>query len=105
MAPDFAAGVVTTICGTPAAAAYADKRAAYDRFGHQGVQGAGGAGSAPGYTDLSDILGEFFGMSGDMFGGGRRRGGPQRGDDLRYDLEIEFERAIFGMMAEIQVTP
>jgi molecular chaperone DnaJ len=78
------------------------KRSAYDRFGHQGVQGAGGAGfDGAGFTDLSDILGEFFGM-GDMFGGGRRRGGPQRGDDLRYDLEIEFERAVFGMTAEIQ---
>jgi molecular chaperone DnaJ len=76
------------------------KRSAYDRFGHQGVQGVGSDGA--GYTDLSDILGDFFGL-GDMFGGGgRRRGGPQRGDDLRYDLEIEFEKAVFGMTAEIQ---
>src|SRR5580692_3918089 len=76
------------------------KRSAYDRFGHQGVQGAGSDGA--GFTDLSDILGEFFGL-GDMFGGGgRRRGGPQRGDDLRYDLEIDFEKAVFGMTAEIQ---
>jgi molecular chaperone DnaJ len=79
------------------------KRSAYDRFGHQGVQGAGGSGfEAGGFTDLSDVLGEFFGL-GDMFGGGgRRRGGPQRGDDLRFDLEIDFEKAVFGMTAEIQ---
>ncbi len=77
------------------------KRSAYDRFGHQGVQGAAGFDGA-GFTDLSDILGDFFGL-GDMFGaGGRRRSGPQRGDDLRYDLEIEFEQAVFGMAAEIQ---
>ena len=76
------------------------KRSAYDRFGHQGVQGAGGFDGA-GFTDLSDILGDFFGL-GDMFGGARRRSGPQRGDDLRYDLEIEFEQSVFGMAAEIQ---
>ena len=81
----------------------AQKRAAYDRFGHQAVQGAGGAGFDPNqFTDFSDILGEFFGL-GDLFGGGgRRRSGPQRGEDLRYDLEIDFENAVFGMTAEIQ---
>jgi molecular chaperone DnaJ len=76
------------------------KRSAYDRFGHQAVQGSGGAGFDPN-IDLGDILGEFFGLDG-MFGGGRRRSGPQRGEDLRYDLEIEFENAVFGMAAEIQ---
>jgi len=80
----------------------AQKRAAYDRFGHQAVQGAGGAGFDPNqFTDFSDILGEFFGL-GDLFGGGqRRRNTPQRGEDLRYDLEIDFENAVFGMTAEI----
>jgi molecular chaperone DnaJ len=63
------------------------KRSAYDRFGHQAVQGAGGGGFDASQTDFSDILGEFFGL-GDLFGGGgRRRSGPQRGEDLRYDLE------------------
>ncbi len=78
------------------------KRAAYDRFGHQGVQGAG-AGFDPSSVDFSDILGEFFGL-GDLFGGGgaRRRGGPQRGEDLRYDMEISFEDAVFGKTIEIQ---
>jgi molecular chaperone DnaJ len=77
------------------------KRAAYDRFGHQGVAGAGAAGFDPNsFTDFSDILGEFFGF-GDLFGGGRRRNGPQRGEDLRYDLEIDFEDAVFGKTVEI----
>jgi len=76
------------------------KRSAYDRFGHQAVQGAGGF--DPSSVDFSDILGEFFGL-GDLFGGGgRRRGGPQRGEDLRYDMEIGFEDAVFGKTIEIQ---
>ena len=80
------------------------KRAAYDRFGHQGVQGAGGAGFDPSqFTDFSDIIGEMFGF-GDVFGGGgRRRNRAQRGEDLRYDLHIEFNDAVNGMTAEIQV--
>jgi molecular chaperone DnaJ len=80
------------------------KRAAYDRFGHQAVAGAGAGGFDPNnFTDFSDILGEFFGF-GDLFGGGgaRRRSGPQRGEDLRYDLEIDFEDAVFGKTVEIQ---
>jgi molecular chaperone DnaJ len=95
-----------------AAEAYAvladpDKRAAYDRFGHQGVnQGPGGAGFDPSvfndFGDFADILGGMFGF-GDMFGGGRRRGGPQRGADLRYDLEIAFEEAAKGTETSIQI--
>jgi len=77
------------------------KRSAYDRFGHQAVQGAAGNGFDPSQVDLSDILGEFFGL-GDMFGGGRRRSGPQRGEDLRYDLAIDFEDAVFGTTVDIQ---
>src|SRR3954463_4668270 len=66
------------------------KRAAYDRYGHAGVQsGAGGGlGFAPSaFQDFSDILGVFFGC-GDLLGGGggaRRRNRAQRGDDVRYD--------------------
>jgi molecular chaperone DnaJ len=82
------------------------KRAAYDRYGHAGLQGsAGGTGgfSPDAFADFSDILGDFFGF-GDLFGGGgRRRTRAQRGEDVRYDLEIEFEEAIFGMTAKIQV--
>lgn len=84
----------------------AQKRAAYDRYGHAGLQGAGAAsqGFDPGaFSDFSDILGDFFGF-GDLFGGGgRRRNRAQRGEDVRYDLEISFEEAVFGMSAEIQV--
>jgi molecular chaperone DnaJ len=80
------------------------KRAAYDRYGHAAVQGAGQGGFSPDtFADFSDILGDFFGF-GDLFGGGgRRRTRAQRGEDVRYDLEISFEEAIFGMSAEIQV--
>lgn len=82
----------------------AQKRAAYDRFGHAGLQGAAGGGFDPNqFADFGDILGDFFGF-GDLFGGGRRRrGGAERGEDVRYDLEISFEEAVFGLNAEIQV--
>lgn len=85
----------------------AQKRAAYDRFGHAGVnQGAGaGAGFDPSvfndFGDFADILGGMFGF-GDVFGG-RRRSGPQRGADLRYDLEIAFEEAAKGTETTIQI--
>lgn len=84
----------------------AQKRAAYDRYGHAGLQGAaGGAGFNPeAFTDFSDILGNFFDL-GDLFGagGGRRRSRAQRGEDVRYDLELSFEEAVFGMTADVQV--
>ena len=57
------------------------------------------------FADFSDILGDFFGF-GDLFGGGggrRRSRRAQRGEDLRYDLEIRFQEAVFGMSADIQV--
>ena len=72
-----------------------DKRAAYDRFGHAGVQGGPGGGGFGGGADaFSDIFGDVF---GDIFGGARR-GGRQvfRGADLRYDLELDLEQAVFG---------
>src|SRR6478672_10656251 len=73
----------------------AQKRAAYDRFGHQGV-GAGSPGFDPGFSNIEDIF-DIFGF-GDMFGGqGRgRRTSVQRGSDLRYDLEITLEDAASG---------
>src|SRR5579863_6085310 len=82
------------------------KRAAYDRYGHQGLQGMGAQGFDPNsFTDFGDILGDLFGF-GDVFGGGRRAGGrnrAQRGEDLRYDLEMSLEDAIRGLSVEIQV--
>lgn len=82
-----------------------DKRAAYDRFGHASTNGGfGGQGPfAGGAVDLSDIFGDLF---GEMFGGGggQRRGSRvQRGEDLRFDLTIEFEDAIFGKEIEIKL--
>jgi molecular chaperone DnaJ len=66
----------------------AQKRAAYDRYGHQGVSGA--AGGPPGFDpetfgDFSDILGDFFGF-GDLFGGGRRGGGVLGAERVHDDL-------------------
>jgi len=95
-----------------AAEAYAvladrDKRSAYDRFGHAGVSTQGGGGFDPtvfqGFEDIFGGLGDIFGF-GDVFGGGgRRRGGPQRGSDLRYDLEISFLEAAKGVETSIQI--
>lgn len=78
------------------------KRSAYDRYGHAGVSAAAGNPFEGGFPDISEIFGDFF--FGDMFGGGGRgRGRAQRGEDLRYDLEMTFEDAVRGMSAEIQV--
>jgi len=73
----------------------ADKRAAYDRFGHAGVQGNQGGGSGFGGADFNDIFGDVF---GDIFGAGRRGGRSQvfRGADLRYELELSLEQAVAG---------
>jgi molecular chaperone DnaJ len=83
----------------------ADKRSRYDRFGHAGVSGQSGAGFDPSvfseFGDFADILGGMFGF-GDLFGA-RRPGGPQRGADLRYDLEISFEEAARGTETTIQI--
>jgi molecular chaperone DnaJ len=82
------------------------KRAAYDRFGHAGVNGgAGGFGPGAGFRDAGDIFSEVFGdVFGEMFGGGgRRSSGPARGQDLRYDLEISLEQAFTGADVEIKV--
>lgn len=83
----------------------ADKRRAFDRFGHAGVSGAAAAGGGIDPTifsefgDFADILGNMFG-----FGGGRSRaGGPQRGADLRYDLEITFDEAARGTETAIKI--
>jgi molecular chaperone DnaJ len=78
-----------------------EKRSVYDRFGHAGLGGAGGAGFDA--TDLGDIFGDFFGL-GEIFGGGaRRRSRTQRGADLREDITMEFEDAVFGTEAKVTV--
>src|SRR3989442_13258727 len=83
-----------------------DKRARYDRFGHAGMQGFSGVDPEI-FSDFSDILGDFFGF-GDIFGssrGGGRRNYAQRGADLRYDLKISFEEAVFGGETKDPVPP
>ena len=83
-----------------------NKRATYDRFGEDGLKNAGFDTSGPfagGFGDLNEIFNSFFGGMGFGFGGGRvDPNAPQRGDDLRLDIEIEFEEAIFGVNKEIK---
>ncbi|HEY0102953.1 MAG TPA: molecular chaperone DnaJ, partial [Brevundimonas sp.] len=85
------------------------KRAAYDRFGHAGVNGGGGGnpfGQGQGFADVNDIFSQVFGEAfGDVFGGRGpgRQGGPRRGSDLRYDLEITLEQAYKGADVDISV--
>jgi molecular chaperone DnaJ len=82
------------------------KRAAYDRFGHAAFENGGGMNGFSGdfTASMSDIFDNIF---GDMMGGGRRgaqnRGGRERGQDLRYNMEITLEEAFSGKTAEIVV--
>ena len=79
------------------------KRAAYDRYGHAGVDGSAGGGGGAGAGNFSDIFGDVF---GDIFGGaGGGRGGSRsnRGSDLRYTLELDLEDAVKGTTVEIRV--
>ena len=88
----------------------AEKRAAYDRFGHAAFQGPGagarGPAGAGGFHDPFDIFREVFGQGGggifeEMFGGGGGREQGKDGADLRYDLEITLEEAARGVEKEI----
>ncbi|MDD5276913.1 MAG: molecular chaperone DnaJ [Methylovulum sp.] len=82
------------------------KRAAYDQFGHAGVDPSMGGrpggfgGNAEGFSDIfGDVFGDIFGGGG----GGRGRGGAQRGSDLRYNLEITLEEAVAGTEQKIRI--
>ena len=80
------------------------KRAAYDRFGHEAFKqgmsgGGGGAGAGAGFSDLGDIFETIFGSA---FGGGGRQQ-QRRGADLRYDMEINLDEAFHGKQAEIEI--
>ena len=84
----------------------ADKRAAYDRFGHAGVNGAGSpfAGGSPFQQgDLGDIFGDLFGEMFNMGGSGRRASRQQRGRDLQFNMKLAFEEAAFGVEREITI--
>lgn len=78
-----------------------EKRANYDRFGHAGVNGQGFGGfegfSGTDFGGLGDIFDMFFG------GGGRSRRGPEKGPDLKVELEVSFEEAAFGLEKDIRV--
>ncbi|MFN0303325.1 MAG: molecular chaperone DnaJ [Burkholderiales bacterium] len=79
------------------------KRAAYDRFGHAGVDQQSGGQGGPGFSNFSDAFGDIF---GDIFGGGARGGGRSnvyRGADLRYNLEITLEQAAHGTDTKIRI--
>lgn len=92
-----------------------EKRPVYDQYGPDAFAGAarGFSGGAGGFHDPFEIFREVFGGAGgsifeEFFGGGdprgrARRGGPQRGSDLRYEMEISFEEAVFGAEKEIKI--
>jgi molecular chaperone DnaJ len=83
----------------------AEKRRAYDRFGHAGV-GAGAPGGFQDFGDLGNFTDLFDDLFGDLFGGrrgGRRRGRGQRGADLRYNLEIELSDVLEGLEPTIKI--
>jgi molecular chaperone DnaJ len=99
----------------------ANKRQRYDQLGHEAFTSTGGngfggfgGGAGGGFRDPMDIFSQFFGGGSggsfsfeDLFGGGRRRhdpNAPQQGNDLRCDIEIAFEDAVFGATREISVT-
>ncbi len=82
-----------------------DTRARYDQFGEAGLGGAAGMpdmGDMGGFADLFETFFNGFGGQGPQSSRNQRRG-PQQGDDLRYDLNIEFKQAIFGEQREIKI--
>jgi len=82
-----------------------EKRARYDRYGHAGVDPqAAGSGGFGGFGDIFEDIFDIFGGGGFSSGSSQsRRQGPSKGSDLRYDLNIEFRDAVFGVEKEIQI--
>jgi molecular chaperone DnaJ len=80
------------------------KRAAYDRFGHAGLGAAGFDGNPFGAQDIGDIFGDLFGEMFNIGGSGRRSTSRvQKGRDIRHDLTIEFEEAVFGKETRVTI--
>lgn len=84
-----------------------DKRSVYDRYGEDGLNNAGYGSGGPfagGFGDLNDIFNSFFGGFGG-FGGGYTQdpNAPQQGEDLRVDIELDFEQAVFGVEKEVTI--
>lgn len=81
-----------------------DKRAVFDRYGHAGLGAQGFQGNPfAGGVDIGDIFGDLFGEMFSMGGASQRTSRQNRGDDLRFDLAIDFEDAVFGIQKEVRI--
>jgi len=83
-----------------------DKRSRYDRFGHAGVDGqAGGFGGQGfgGFGDIFDDIFDIFGGSGGGFSSGSKKAGPMRGADIKQNINLKFEEAVFGTEKEVEI--
>jgi len=81
-----------------------ERRRIYDRFGHDGLDQSRYSTGA-GFSSVEDIFGQFSDIFGDVFGfAGTRKKGPKRGRDIRHELELEFEEAIFGASKSFALT-
>lgn len=84
-----------------------DKRRQYDQFGHAAFEGGAGGGGFD-FNDMGDIFGSFGDIFGDLFGGGfgggrRANNGPMKGANVRTQVRITFEEAVFGCKKEIDM--
>jgi molecular chaperone DnaJ len=77
----------------------AERRAAYDRYGHEGLRSGGYAPNFDGFGSISDLFDAFFGGS---FGGGSRPGGPRQGEDIALQLQVDFDVAYRGGKVEVR---
>ncbi|MDD2446359.1 MAG: molecular chaperone DnaJ [Tissierellia bacterium] len=80
-----------------------NKRARYDRYGESGVNGNNAGSGFGGFNDIFDDIFDIFGGGSSGGNAQRRKNGPVRGSDLRYELKLEFEEAVFGAEKEIQI--
>lgn len=79
-----------------------DKRSRYDRYGHAGVDPQAGNGDFGGFGDIFEDIFDIFGGGFGGYSQGARKNGPSKGTDLRYNLNLEFREAVFGVEKEIQ---
>jgi molecular chaperone DnaJ len=77
-----------------------ERRATFDRYGHEGLRSGGWAPRAEGFGSLNDLFSAFFGDGGDVFGGGR--GGPRQGGDISVAVQIELAEAATGANVEVE---